>query len=146
MRHLDGSVQRIKRIGSHRDEHGWATDFSFENPEAIPFAVRDRLHETFTKLVPTPKVDDFATLHYPSDSYPYEVISVSPTGRKVTLRELSHRVIAGSFITGDAVVQYDNNLQGSIRVANWSPKRGRFTCGGSPISFGFARFYQAPEV
>jgi hypothetical protein len=96
----------------------------------------------------TPRVGDRATLHHPSDSYPYIVRKVSPSGRTVMIQRLDHTIVSGSFHTNDAVVEYSERADDpkEYRRVDWSPRRNRYTSKGTPVSFGNARYYQAPEV
>lgn len=142
--HLDGLPAKIHYAGTHRDDYGIAYDFSF-GPERIPFASRGG--DTFVVLRDIPKVGDLATLCYPSDRYPFIVTQVTKTGGKIEISPLAHRIVSGSFQTNDAVVEYSKVPDtAGVRVAYWSSKRGCYTCHGTPVSIGSARFYQAPEV
>lgn len=145
IRHLDGEPAKVARVGMHEDQFGWAYDFSFEG-DRVPYAARGK--EPFTVLLPMPKVGDHATLCYPSDRYPFVVADVSPSGHRIWIRPLKHRVVSGSFQTGDAVVEYEEMEDQSVglRCCYWSPKRGRYTYGSAAISIGTVNYYQAPEV
>jgi hypothetical protein len=93
-----------------------------------------------------PKVGDLATLHYPSDSYPYIVISVSANGYKVGLERLNPMPP-----TPGSRTPYDrpgdpNGRTGIIDYAYRAANGRYYVAGSSPISFGVARYYQAPEV
>lgn len=146
IRHLDGEPAVVARAGMHEDQFGWAYDLSFEG-DRIPFAARG--DESFERLLPIPKVGDFATLCYPSDRYPLIVVGVSPSGRKLDIVRLNYRVVSGSFQTGDEVIEYSmpkNVTDRDKLTAAFAPRRQRYTVNGQPISIGTARFYQAPEI
>lgn len=145
IKHLDGEPAEIINTHGYDDTHGWAYCFDF-GPDRVPFASRGS--EVFTKFIPIPKVGDLATLCYPSDRYPFIVVGVSKTGSKLTLLELDHRIVSGNFQSNNAVIEYsvDQNFARRMMTANWSPKRGIYTAGGTPVSIGNARYYQAPEV
>jgi hypothetical protein len=94
-----------------------------------------------------PKVGDFASLCFPSDSYPLIVTKVSKTAAKIELARLNYRIVSGSFQGGDAVVEYwmDPNVKHGLE-ARWSTRTRRYQAGGVSVSVGHARYYQAPEV
>lgn len=126
--HLDGEPAQVLRAGMHKDKFGWAYDFSFVGGRT-PYACRG--DEPVTVVKDMPKVGDKATLSLPSDCYPYEVVAVSKTGKTLQVRRLTHDL---------------KPTNSEPRKATWSAKRGRFQCGGLPLSVGHARYYQAPEV
>ena len=94
----------------------------------------------------TPKVGDLATLHYPSDSYPYIVVSVSANGYKVGLERLNPVPVPPGSRTPYDRPGDPNNRTGIIDYAFRKASGRYYVAGSSPISFGMARYYQAPEV
>ncbi len=102
-----------------------------------------------------PRVGAGASAGYGSDSYPYTVVAVSPSGHKVTLQGDHYRVTKGSFETGGVEVEYraaepdtrdlrvvtrrGYDKDGNPRYAFVGSKRG----GG--VGFGFRRFYSDPH-
>lgn len=148
--HLDGRPAKVTFAGIHKDDHGYAYDFAFgkydpKNSETfVPYAVRSG--DKMTKLVPIPQVGDLATMCLPSDSYPYVVVKVSPSGKQIEVRGIDARIVRGSFQTGNAVVEYSVNPNVATRKAHYSEKHGCFKQGGTPLAIGHARYYQAPEV
>lgn len=148
--HLDGRPAMLDYAGIHKDDYGYAYDFRFgqydpKNSETfVPYAMRG--NDPVTKLVPIPKVGDLATMCLPSDSYPYVVVKVSPSGKQIEVRGIDAKIVRGSFQTGDAVVEYSVNPNVATRKAHWSEKHGCFKQGGTPLAIGHARYYQAPEV
>ncbi len=97
-------------------------------------------------MATTPKVEDLATLHYPSDLYPYVVVAVSPTGSKVKLERIERAATAPArFTNGFPVWDCDgdpNKRVGLIDIAHRNAA-GKYAVGGStPVSFGRARYYR----
>lgn len=96
-----------------------------------------------TPLPPIAQIGTPATRCVGSDSYPYIVVSKSPTGKKLGVKRLECQIVSGSFMSGDAVVEYWLDPSAPVDYAYLS-KRG-YLLHGSPLSLRGARFYQAPE-
>lgn len=92
-----------------------------------------------------PEVGDFATQQVGSDAYPYIVTAVSASGARIRARRLECQIVSGSFMSGDAVVEYWANPNLQEVQGNWAPKRNRYLLAGSPLLIGKARFYQDPS-
>lgn len=95
------------------------------------------------------KVGDGATLHYPSDRYPYVVTAVSPSGNKITIEPLNtglvpvdRNFIARHTFTAEELKDLSLRLGGS-RTAHYSKKSGAYMVGGStPVTVGTAYYYR----
>jgi len=70
------------------------------------------------KLAPARGVG--VTLGYGSDQYPFTVVEVSKTGSVIKIRADHHRVISGSFMTGDAKTLITSDHEASTRTAKRS--------------------------
>jgi hypothetical protein len=94
----------------------------------------------------TPKVGELATMHYPSDSYPFIVTAVSASGSKVTLAELERAAkeparFAGGFPVWDCPGD-PSKRTGRTEVA-FRNAQGRYFIGRStPVTFGYARYHR----
>lgn len=121
----------------------WTVDLKLER--RVPLLTVDARDVVFV-LKPFPKEGDFATLHLPADKYPFIVRKVSPSGRKLELQPLNARLVSGRFGSHNEVVEYSCDPSFPVQIAHWSPKRFRYQLGGTPLTIGTARYYQAPEV
>lgn len=92
-----------------------------------------------------PKVGDLATLCYPSDSYPYIVVEVSPTGAKITLEGLEPASdkparYVRSFPVWDCPGDPAKRNRGRITAHRGA--RGYMVAGSTPLVLGSARYYR----
>jgi hypothetical protein len=89
------------------------------------------------------KVGDPATMHYPSDQYPYVVVAVSASGSKITLEALDYSGLAPAYHAGPFPV-FDSEVPtdwrtGRMIVAHLA-REGYNYAGSTPISIGYARY------
>lgn len=139
--HLEGVPARIRRTSQRQDEFGWVYQFEFDG--LVPFAARG--HDIFKVLVPFPKVGDGATLRVGSDTYPFTVVSVSTAGGRIGIRKCRARRIDSNGLSEQQEYEYDEDESAPVRLASWSPTKGRYHSGGSPLSIGVRRYYQDPS-
>lgn len=62
-----------------------------------------------------PEVGDHATYGIGSDAYAVEVIAVSASGHKVTVRDMTAKLVYGSGFSEQQVYEHTSNPQGTVR-------------------------------
>lgn len=93
-----------------------------------------------------PEVGMGATLCYPSDRYPYTIVSVSKSGYKIVIQADTAVVTKPMKQYGDPVeYRYERNPQGRMMSA-FRNQRGVYKASGITVHIGDRRKYLAPEV
>lgn len=86
-----------------------------------------------------------ATVCIGSDSYPYTVIDITPSGKTVTVQEDDHNYMSGDSSIGTAEYKYTQNPNGRIMKFRYSKKYKRWKNTSYRVYFGHRRFYQDPH-
>jgi hypothetical protein len=97
-----------------------------------------------------PKVGQGATLICPSDRYPFAVVAVSPSRRKVTLQGVSTAGLKPEGKNADFPVfdhrftpaEFANATYTTEEIVAWRQSDGTYRFGGCPVTFGTARYYR----
>lgn len=124
------------------DAYGKSYGVSFEG-DRVPFAARP--HEMMQVLAPIPEWGSGATMQLGSDRYPFTVIGVSKTGKKVTLQADDFVRTDKNGLSETQMYHITSNPDGETRVAVWSDRYGRWRVGTAPIFFGNRSAYQDPS-
>jgi hypothetical protein len=96
----------------------------------------------------------YANLNYPSDTYPFEVLGISPSGSFIKVRPMDYALAADSpkleFQPGGFVGHF-SNLRDQKWVYSSRPsapvqkaylrKNGRYYLGGTPMSLSVKPYY-----
>jgi hypothetical protein len=90
-------------------------------------------------------VGTLASGTYWSDSTPFEVVKVSPSGKTITIREMDWKVISGQEYNGSAEYEYTSNEKAPTKTVRFSKHKGWKTPCGMRIWFGNARRYYDPH-
>jgi hypothetical protein len=89
----------------------------------------------------TLKPGDGATLSVGSDAYPYTIISISASGRKLAVRACQHRCISGSIHTGDAQYEFSECPEAPVETAHLTKKPGVYRLNGCLLYTSHGRRY-----
>jgi hypothetical protein len=145
---VDGTPVRVSTVRSALTPRNiWQITVTTDGAGVITFRGADIRDHAVLMHAAVPAIGDGATLAVGSDSYPYTVVSVSASGKQITVQADDTRIVFGSFASGDAQVRYSRNTDGGTRVLRWSARFGRWVPqgGGRPAHFGTRCLYRDPS-
>lgn len=97
-----------------------------------------------TTAIQTIEVNTLATGCYFTDTYPFQVIRVTPSGKTVEIQEMTATAKEGYDYFTNQVYDYIPNSDGRTYTVR-KTKRGWRTPCGMKVSFGNARKYEDPH-
>ena len=89
-------------------------------------------------------VGTHATGWYYSDSMPFEVIKVSPSGKTITIRRMHATNAEGYDYFSNQVYDYSSNEDGATYTVRYTKNGWKTPCNMS-VRFGYARKYEDPH-
>lgn len=91
------------------------------------------------------EIGTHATGSYVSDCYPFEVIDITPSGKTITIRELTAIPTENYDYFSNQEHTFESNPNGRTHKVRFSKNKGWKTSGGMKVSFGKAFQYQDPH-